>query len=68
MPTMTDALLNEECNGILTSSDTQQPEMSSPAGLCHIPHTQITSVSRLTDIGCALAEGLRARAVSSLLL
>ena len=46
MPATTDALLKEEGNGILTSFKTRQPETSSPAGLCHISHTQISSVSR----------------------
>lgn len=46
MPAMTDALLKEECNGMLTSSGTRELETSSPAGLCHIPHTQISSESR----------------------
>ena len=46
MPATTDALLKEECNGILTSSGTGESETSSPAGLCHIPHTQISSASQ----------------------
>lgn len=46
MPATTDALLKEECNAILTPPDPTTPPTRSPAGLCHIPHTQISVVSR----------------------